>query len=61
MIYETKSDSFQLKDIFDCGQCFRWNREDNESYTGVFADCVLNVEKKNEKIIFKKTKVAHIS
>ena len=55
MIYETKSDSFQLKDIFDCGQCFRWNREDNESYTGVFADCVLNVEKKNEKIIFKGT------
>ena len=45
-------DSFDPKDIFECGQCFRWNREDNGSYTGIFSDCVLNVEKSNEKIIF---------
>ena len=55
MIYETKSDSFELKDIFDCGQCFRWNEEDDGSYTGVFTNCVLNVEKKNNKIIFNGT------
>ena len=24
--------SFELKDIFDCGQCFRWNKESDESY-----------------------------
>ena len=22
-------DSFNLKDIFECGQCFRWNKEIN--------------------------------
>ena len=46
-------DSFELKDIFECGQCFRWNRMPNESYTGVFGKNVLNVKKENNKIIFK--------
>ena len=45
-------DSFELKDIFECGQCFRWNKEDNRSYTGVFKGNVLNVKKENEDIIF---------
>ena len=34
--------SFELKDIFDCGQCFRWNAEEDGSYTGVFGNNVLN-------------------
>lgn len=46
-------DTFELKDIFDCGQCFRWNKEEDESYTGVFGQNVLNVKKENNKIIFK--------
>lgn len=33
--YIIESNSFDLKDIFDCGQCFRWNKEENGSYTGV--------------------------
>ena len=24
-----EQESFELKDIFDCGQCFRWNEESN--------------------------------
>ena len=36
MQFKTKSDSFELKDIFECGQCFRWNKQENDSYTGVF-------------------------
>lgn len=28
--------SFELADIFDCGQCFRWNKQEDGSYTGVF-------------------------
>ena len=28
-------ESFELKDIFECGQCFRWNEELDGSYTGV--------------------------
>lgn len=48
------SNSFELKDIFECGQCFRWNKEENEnSYTGVFKGNVLNVKKENNKVIFE--------
>lgn len=46
-------DSFELKHIFDCGQCFRWNEEQNKGYTGVIKQGVLNVQKEDEKIIFK--------
>ncbi len=46
-------DSFNLKHIFDCGQCFRWNEEEDKSYTGVIKQGVINVQKDNEKIIFK--------
>ena len=52
MRYEIDAENFELKDIFECGQCFRWNKEKNESYTGVFNNYVLNVEKKEEKIVF---------
>ena len=45
--------AFEPKDIFDCGQCFRWNEEENKSYTGIFKNNVLNVKKENEKIIFQ--------
>ena len=53
MEYEIESDTFELADIFECGQCFRWNKEENGSYTGVFHNNVLNVEKKGNEIIFK--------
>ena len=44
--------SFELKDIFECGQCFRWNEEDDRSYTGVIKNAIINVKKENEDIIF---------
>lgn len=44
--------SFELKDIFECGQCFRWNEEDDGSYTGVIKNAIINVKKENEDIIF---------
>ena len=46
-------ESFEPKHIFDCGQCFRWNEEKDQSYTGVFKSNVLNVKKDGNKIIFK--------
>ena len=53
-IYEVENlDSFELKDIFDCGQCFRWNEQEDGSYTGVFKGNVLNVKKEGNKVIFK--------
>ena len=45
-------DSFELKHIFECGQCFRWNEENDGSYTGVFNKNILNVQKKEDEIIF---------
>lgn len=42
--------SFTLKDIFECGQCFRWNREQDGSYTGVFGKNVLNLKKEKQTI-----------
>ena len=53
-IYEVENlDSFELKDIFDCGQCFRWNEQEDGSYTGVFKGNVLNVKKEGNKVTFK--------
>lgn len=45
--------SFELKDVFDCGQCFRWNEEEDGSYTGVFKHNVLNVKKERNEVIFE--------
>ena len=41
-------ESFEPKHIFECGQCFRWNLEDDGSYTGVFNENVLNVKKEKD-------------
>ena len=46
-------DSFELKDIFECGQCFRWTKQIDNSYTGVFRNNVINVKKENGQIIFQ--------
>ena len=45
--------SFEPKHIFECGQCFRWNKQEDGSYTGVFKNNVINVTKQDNKIFFK--------
>ena len=45
--------SFELKDIFECGQCFRWNKQEDGSYIGIFRNNVLEVEKIENEVIFK--------
>ena len=45
--------SFELADIFDCGQCFRWNKQPDGSYTGIFGENVMNVQKSGDTVIFK--------
>lgn len=45
--------SFELKHVFECGQCFRWNIEEDGSYTGVVGQNVINVAKKQDNIIIK--------
>ena len=45
--------SFELADIFDCGQCFRWNKQEDGSYIGVFKGNVMNVQKEGNTVTFK--------
>ena len=45
--------SFELEHIFECGQCFRWNKQEDGSYTGIFKQNVVNVKKADNKIIFR--------
>ena len=46
-------DSFELNHIFDCGQCFRRNKQVDWSYIWVFWNNVLNIQKKSDSIVFK--------
>lgn len=44
--------TFDLKDIFECGQCFRWNEERNGSYTGIWKENVVNIKKEGQDFVF---------
>lgn len=44
--------NFNVSHIFDCGQCFRWNKEEDGSYTGVVKNKVINVEQHDSKVVF---------
>ena len=45
-------ETFHLKDIFECGQCFRWNEQEDGSYTGIWKENVVNVKKEGQDYIF---------
>ena len=42
--------SFNLEHIFECGQCFRWEKQIDDSYIGIIEDTVLRVAIKNKKL-----------
>ncbi len=44
--------TFDLKDIFECGQCFRWNKEENGSYTGIWKENIVNIKKEGQDYVF---------
>ena len=44
--------SFELKDIFECGQCFRWNKQEDGSYIGIIKNGVIKVEIEDKSIAF---------
>lgn len=46
-------DCFELDHIFDCGQCFRWNRQEDGSYIGVISSGVLRVSKSKSSVCFE--------
>ena len=55
IILEGISEDFEPQHVFDCGQCFRWLKEEDNSYTGVVQGKVINVKKENDLIIFDNT------
>ena len=46
-------DSFELKDIFECGQCFRWNSIGKNAYIGVIKSGILKVTEVGKTITFE--------
>lgn len=44
-------DSFEPAHIFKCGQAFRWNEEEDSSFTNVAFNRVINVKKEKNNII----------
>lgn len=52
-ILDTSLDSFNLVHIFECGQCFRWEKQEDESYIGIIKDTVLRVKVIEDKVNVK--------
>lgn len=42
--------SFNLTHIFECGQCFRWNQNEDGSYTGIVRKNVINIKMINNDV-----------
>lgn len=47
--------NFELPHIFDCGQCFRWSRENDDNYIGVAFERVIEIEKRGNDVIIYNT------
>lgn len=55
IIIQGISEDFEPKHVFECGQCFRWLKEEDDSYTGVVQGRVINVKKEDDAIILDNT------
>ena len=43
-----KNADFDLIHTFECGQCFRWNKDENDNYIGVVGNSVITVKQEND-------------
>ena len=46
---------FDPKHIFECGQCFRWHKQEDDSYTGVAKGKILNVKREGDTVYLNNT------
>lgn len=46
---------FNLANTLDCGQCFRWVKGEDDTYTGVVHDILIQVSQTENEIIFHNT------
>ena len=44
---------FSLKDIFTCGQCFRWQCDKENEYIGVVGENVIKIKKDGNDYVLK--------
>ena len=47
--------NFDIKQTFECGQCFRWKREENGNYIGIAHGRILELEQNENDIIIYNT------
>lgn len=51
-----KQESLNLKQTFECGQCFRWEYDENlKSYIGIVGQNVIEAKEDGENIMFSST------
>lgn len=56
IILESIND-FDLEQTFECGQCFRWEKESDGSYTGVANNKVINISSAGSNIIIENSSI----
>ncbi len=54
----TNVKDFNLDNIFDCGQCFRWNKESDSCYVGVANSRALKIMQEGDTVTFFDTSLA---
>lgn len=54
-VYLKNPSDFDLEQIFDCGQCFRFNKISDNSYFGIAFGKPLEIEKKDDTVILHNT------
>lgn len=47
--------NFELAHIFECGQCFRWNKQEDGNYIGVAFEKVIEVQKQDNDVVIYNT------
>ncbi|MEG0074123.1 MAG: DNA glycosylase [Clostridia bacterium] len=53
---EIKVTCFNLQETLDCGQCFRWYKNEDSSFTGVIKDRVVNLKQEKDIIYIDSNK-----
>ena len=50
-------DFFRVEDIFNCGQAFRWHKEEDGSYTNVAYGKIINISDKDKNVTIKNSNI----
>ncbi len=53
----TNIKDFNLDNIFDCGQCFRWNKQNDGAYIGVANSRALKISQENDTVTLYDTSI----